>query len=89
MKTTRHLIGCLRVSLGRMLTPVSHPRFTELTKLAVSVRMRTTVDAHEGGGGFRPSALSHTQISITVKVASPPFFCCTVKCFPVLTEMLP
>lgn len=42
-----------------------------------------------GRGGFRPSALSHTQISITVKVASPPFFCCTVKCFPVLTEMLP
>lgn len=59
------LVACM--SLGRTLTPVCHPSLT------VRKRMRTAAYAHRGVILLSwPSALSHTQISIWVKVASLP-----------------
>lgn len=62
-----------RMSLGRMLTPVCHQSVTLLTKSSVPIHIRTTVYAHRGFIVHSwLSALSHTQISIWVKVVSLP-----------------
>lgn len=61
------LVACM--SLGRMLTPVCHPSLTVLTKHPYACAQLCM-----GVNLLRPSALSHTQISIWVKVASLPDF---------------